>query len=54
MESEALLAAQEGDMVEVDRNLSQMSVTELDTLAKACQLLSGQCYLWMRGGGADL
>lgn len=54
LESEAILAAQEGDENEVDRILSRMTEMELRTLRRASYLLAMRCEIWEKSGGMPL
>lgn len=54
LESNAILAAQQGDKNEVDRILAQMTYTELQSLKDASYFLGRKCEIWMQSGGVEL
>lgn len=53
LESNAILAAQEEDEVELDKILSQMTDGEMARLASGCDVLIRALRRW-RGAGVDL
>lgn len=54
METEAILAAQQEDWVEVDRILSRMTDRELDELSHASIMLARRIAEWTKAGGVQL
>lgn len=53
-ETEALLATQVGDETEAQRILSQMTNTELQSLAETCKRLRSMALEWLACGGVQL